>query len=120
MSYYAATQTLNAGTGEIEHAGSVRKRGEPMLEVVKRVMRTPLGSYLPDPTFGIRMPPDKSVPGAAATFRESIYEAFRFYTQQGLMTELSAMIETDGMKLLYQIEFRDPRSGTKQKFKGTL
>jgi phage baseplate assembly protein W len=113
--YYARTRALDPATGDLRLAGGNYVAGNPMLEVVLRVLRTPRGSYLPDPTFGVDMTVlRKASVGVAAAWRAAVIAALRRYTDRGLITDLKVTVETEGSRLYYSLEFVDPRSRTRE------
>lgn len=81
-----------------------------MTEVVVRVLRTPRGSFLPDPTFGVdyRLV-TKAHPNSPATLQSAIVEALKRFTDIGLITDLTVNVERRGTQLLWEVIFRDPR-----------
>lgn len=119
--YYAVTRTLDAGTGDVSMDGAGWLPGAPMTEVVKRVLRTPRGRYLPDPTFGVDWKKvDKAGAGAAATAKKVIEAALKPYVDRGQLSSLSVSTERSGRALLYEVAFVDPRTKVRDTVTGQL
>jgi hypothetical protein len=118
--YYAVTREKTA-RGDVAMSGTTWKRGSPMLEVARNTLGTKKGMYIPDRTFGVDLDAvQKGTPNAAATFRESIIDAFRRYTRRGLITDLRVVVETVGDRLQYDVSFIDPlgRDSGRQQLRG--
>lgn len=109
--YYAYTRALTpAGDLAFDDARSSWAGGSPMAEVVERVLRTPRGSYLPDPRFGVDFASvQKNTPNAGARFRDAILAALKYLTDARLIVSLTVETEARGAQLLYRITFTDPR-----------
>ncbi len=103
---------LDARTGDVALDGDRHRAGAPLLEVAKRVVRTPLGRFLPDPTFGVdyaaveRAAPEQR----PAALRDALVAAFRRWTDRGVMVDLTVKTEAVGRQLRFSAEFYDSRA----------
>ncbi len=97
---------------DVRIAGSRWGRGYPMLEVVRRVLSTPIGSYAPNPLFGV----DDSVltkagPRVQERWKAAVRAALRYLTDAGRITRLKVTVDPPlGGTLLYEVAFIDPVS----------
>jgi phage baseplate assembly protein W len=82
--------------------------GSPYLEVAIRVVRTPLGTALRDPKFGVdyaRL--DNARDNAVAVARQVFKEAFQRWTARGEIRALVVTPEVHEQALLVDLEFKD-------------
>lgn len=118
--YYAHTRYLTDG-GDVEMDGTSWRTGAPMIEVAKRILRTPKGSFIPDPTFGL----DFSVVQVARSdagprFSAAVREAFDSFRKAGLMQRFRVVVEVADDRLRYEISFYDPRAREVASLKGVF
>lgn len=105
---YAVTRSLDPGKGDVLMDGLTWKQGQPMTEVVLRILRTPRGRYLPDPTFGVDYSAvNKALPGAGAAWRAAVLDALRSLIDRGYIANVAVTVDTAGDRLLYQVDFTD-------------
>lgn len=110
--YYAFTRALDPGTGYIRVSGNTWVPGSPMVEVVLRIIRTPKGTFLPDPNFGVDYSlVEKARTNSGATFRAELSRALRTLVTTNAIRDLAIQVETKGTTLLWQIDFVDVRLG---------
>lgn len=108
--FYAVTRSLNPNTGQPLLASGAWVRGAPMAEVIVRILRTPLGAFKPDPTFGVAYGDiDKGRENAPETLRSAITAALAKLVRNKLIENLSVVVERYGDRLLYEVSFDDPR-----------
>lgn len=112
MSVYAIARQLNPGTGDVVMLGPTWASGDPLTEVVLRVLRTQKGSYLPDPEFGLDYSVvQKASANAEATLDKAIRAALAFLVRQKLLTGLIVTVARQGTSILFDVAFTDPRAG---------
>lgn len=109
---YAVTRQLDPGRGELQMTGSTWTRGQPMVEIAVRILRTPRGTYQLDQTFGVDMSTVKTVTsGTGAAFQAAIYQAFDFYIKRGFVTKFKAFVSVSATgAVTYDVSFVDPRA----------
>jgi hypothetical protein len=108
---YAFTRSIDPLTGDLRLDGARYVPGAPMAEVALRVLRTPRGSYLPDPTFGLDYAVlTKQTPAVGATLEAALRDALARYTTQGLMTDLGITVEVGRGIARFRVAFVDPRA----------
>lgn len=108
--HYAITRRLTAN-GDVALAGTTWAQGSPMREVAKRLLRTPLGRYLPDPTWGVDYGAIQTGRAdAAAKWRDSVLAAMRRYVLRGLIAKLAVAAEVDRDRLRFEVRFADVRA----------
>jgi phage baseplate assembly protein W len=114
--YYAHTRALDAQSGDKRVAGGTYVAGDPMTEVVLRILRTPRGRYLPDPTFGVDYSViQKAGAGVAAAWRAAVLAALDRLIKRNLITHVRVIVDTSKPgQLLYDVEFRDPRNSARE------
>lgn len=118
--FYAFTPELDE-SGDVALDGSTYSWGSPMVEIVKRVLRTPRGTYLPDPSFGVDYSVvDKARPDAGARFQAAILAALRPWTLRREIVDLSVAVEVTDSTLRYEISFSDPRLASDTRGRVTL
>ena len=108
---YAYARKFDPGTGEVMMDGASWATDRPMTAIVMRVIRTPLGSYLPDPNFGIDYSTlDKARPNAGAELQAAIKRGLAFLTRPGLITNLVVKTPTViGSAITFDLTFADPK-----------
>lgn len=114
---YAYTREIDPNTGDVRMNGAVHKIADsPMVEVVMRVLRTPRGTYLPDPSFGLDYSLARYIkPNTKSDWRAEVVRALTFLIDAKRIQELSVEVEIVGRQLRYQVSFLDPRMpGVKQ------
>jgi phage gp46-like protein len=111
MAFYAFIPTLDAITGDITLANANHKAGAPLGQRVLRVLRTPLGSYLPDKSYGLDYSiAQKATIGVQAAWRAEVFRALNWLVKDGALTELDVKVyPPKGRRLEYEVSFRDPR-----------
>lgn len=109
---YAVTQEMDPGTGDVRMNGSLRKRGVPATEVVLRILRTDIGSYVPDPTQGREYAKiAKKLPNITRVWQAETIRALRHLVENGVISNLKVEVQTTtGGRLLEMVSFVDPRS----------
>lgn len=110
--YYAETRSLNPLTGDLYFTEPRWIAGSPLAEIAVRVVRTPKGRYLPDPTFGV----DYSVlkkrnNNTAAAFTAALKDAFDRYVKRGIMRDLKVSVTEMKKYFVFRIAFIDTRTG---------
>lgn len=114
--YYAIARELNETTGDVRRLGARWKRGSPMLEIVKRVLRTPLGSYVPDPTYGVNMSILKhATANVGARWQAEVVRALDRWVKRGLIKNLTVIVTVERDRLLYSVSFEDVRLRTRER-----
>lgn len=111
--YYAVADAMDPGTGQLlqDANGQSWKRGQPVTELVIRVLRTPRGQCPLDPTYGVDMTfVDKAFPDIAARWRAAVLEALRPYVAKNLLAEVAVTADSEGGRLLYSVSFVDVRA----------
>ena len=110
--------------GTLKLLGGSWVRGCPMAEVAVRLLRTQLGTFKADPTFGVDYAGlDKALPNAAATLQSRIETAFAYYVQNNLVTNLVVTAQASGSVIYYDVAFDDPRDPSQLRqgpFRGTF
>lgn len=112
--YYDRARALDPGTGDyaVDTGTATYRTGQPMAEVLVRVLRTPRGRYLPDPTYGLDLAAVRLAPPLqqATQLQAEILRALRPWTARGLLTRVLAVTERrPSGALLYDVSFADPR-----------
>ena len=122
MAYQYARQ-FDAGTGDVKMNGATWATDRPLTAIVLRVLRTPLGTYLPDPNFGIDYSKvDKARPNAGAELQAAIRRGLEFLTRARLLTKLVVTTPTvAGSTITFDVKFTDPKDpSTPQRVTGKL
>lgn len=120
---YQYTRAFDAGTGDVLMSGASWKQDRPLTAIVLRVIRTPLGMYLPDLNFGIDYSTlDKARPNAGAELQAAIRRGLAFLTRAGLLTKLVVTTPTvSGSTIVFSVAFTDPKDpSTPQRVFGKL
>lgn len=87
--------------------------GWPVLEICKRVLNTPKGSFLPDPNFGLDTSFLRKIePNTAVRFIAAVRAALRDYTSAGIIDDLQIKADFVGDRLIYDVSADDPRAST--------
>jgi hypothetical protein len=108
---YVHTRARDPQTGDVLMNGATWAFADaPMVHVVLRVLRTPLGTYLPDPTFGV----DYSViqkrdPGVGARWRAAVLRGLQYLVDLRRITDVRVEYEVVGAQLRYAVSFVDPQ-----------
>lgn len=110
--YYAIARELTSAGG-VSLAGGTWTRGQPLVERVKRALRTPRGAFLPDPTFGLDLALVRRAAPAArpAALKAAVRDALARFVRAGDLTDLAVDAEALGTRLFYTVSFRDARTG---------
>jgi hypothetical protein len=107
---YAISRTLDPATGDRTVIDGRQVDGQPLTQVVLRVLRTQKGSYLPDPEFGVDFSlVQKTTANATAMFEKSIRTALDYLIRQGALANLVVVVERQGTALVADVSFTDPR-----------
>ena len=107
---YAIARQIDPGTGDVVMNGATWAYQRPLTAMVLGVLRTPLGSYLPDITYGLdysRL--QKMTPSIGADFQAALTQALRFLTSKGQLKNLRVTYSTTGTALIFNVTFTDPR-----------
>jgi len=109
---YAYCRRLDAQTGAVLMDGTTWAASPaPMLDVVLRVLRTPLGKYLPDKTFGVDYNLlQKITPTTGAAWRAEIIRATKRYVDLGLISPPVITLDVTSSSLVYEVAFHDIRA----------
>ena len=113
------TRAIDAQTGQllfdtIQHTWPASPA--PMRDVVVRVLRTPRGSCLASPSFGLDYSKlDKASPQLAATFEAAALAALAYLTSAGLITDVRTLASVERSTLRYTVTFRDPNLSAPQR-----
>jgi hypothetical protein len=112
---YAFTPAFDPATRDHLMLGSQWRPGDPMAEVVLLTLATPKRSYRPDPTLG----PDydvlrKQAPGLRAAWKAEVEGALARYVAAGQLVLAPVQVDPPrGGRLVYLVEFVDPRASTR-------
>jgi phage baseplate assembly protein W len=122
---YAYTRALDPNSGDMIMRGPTWKGGEPMAEVVVRVLRTALGSYAPDPLFGLDYSVfDHMTTGAEASIKSAVERALKYLSDgryiQRLAVTASVVLRNGVAAASVSVEFYDPRSRRNVRVKGAF
>jgi len=115
--YYAVTKALDSATGDYKFSGSVHTRGSPMREIIIRILRTPKGQCLANPSFGIDLSlVRKQFPNTAQNLKNSISQAVKYLVDQNLISNLEISVDSDTSTstLKYQISFTDNQANNRE------
>ncbi len=116
-SVYAVTRNLDGFSGDVRLTSGKWLRGSPAVEIVVRVLRTPRGKFLPDPTFGVDYSIlDKRRPNIQAAWKNAVEAGLAFLTKGTPPRITSLLVTVDPPKtnrLIYEVTFVDPRGSTK-------
>jgi phage baseplate assembly protein W len=109
--HYAVARELDPATGDLRMHGVAWKRGAPLTEIVLRVLRTPRGSFLPKPTFGVDYSlVQKLTPASRSLWRAGVEAALRYLVDSGRMRDLQVIVDPPaGGRMLYAVDFVDVR-----------
>lgn len=108
--YYAVTRRLGPASGDRVMAGATWARGQPAAEIVLHCLRTPLGLYVPDPTYGLRYGAfQRATPNAGARMDAAIRAALARFIPDTI-TGLKNTITVVGTQALVDVSFVDPRA----------
>jgi len=121
--YYAVTRKLDPATGQwvLDADGRTYARGQPATELVVRALRTPRGSCPLDPTYGLDVSRlDRARPDLAVTAQSAITAALAFLTSAGRITDLRVTASAERDRLVYSVDFYDPRARTRATVGQTL
>lgn len=106
---YLIARKYDAGTGDLVMNGATWANDRPLTAIVVRVLRTPVGSYLPDRNFGLDYSKlDKVTQNLGANFQAAVTQALSFLTKAGQLKSLKVSYATQGSVLLFTISFSDP------------
>lgn len=110
--YYAHTRALDPVTGDVRLSGGQWVVGSPAAELVLQVLRTPKGTYLPDPSYGIDLSAvTHDHPNVTAKLHAAITAALRHLVEDGFITDLLVKVQRSGRgRLGYDVSFYDPRA----------
>lgn len=103
-------EAMDPGTGVLlqDEAGQNFKRGDATLERVIRVLRTPRGQCVLDPSYGVDMSfVDKAHPDLAARWQAAVIEALRPEVESGAISDVAVSVDAVGGHLLYSVSFVD-------------
>lgn len=108
---YAFTPAKDAH-GDTLIQGDDWVRGVPELECVRNVVLTPLGSYAPDPSFGVDYSViQKATSDVAAKWKAALTAGLKFLVNARRITDLVIVVDPPASsRMLYEIRFRDPIS----------
>lgn len=112
--YYAYTPRVDPLTGQITAWGTDLRPGQPSAEMVALTLRTPLGSYAPDPDEGVDLSIVQSATqNVANVWKAEVERALARYVRNGVIRDLQVTVDlqSDG-QLLYDVAFVDPRDTT--------
>lgn len=121
--YYAVTRSINPATGQPRLRDGAWLRGSPMAEVVVNVLRTPKGSFKPDPSFGVDYSDiEKGSADAPSKLIAAIEAALARYVRDNLLANLNVSAERAGQVIRYEVSFDDPNVsvGRRTTLKGAL
>lgn len=122
MTVYAYTQRHDPTTGAPILDGNQRAASTaPQTERALMALRTPKGSCLVDPEFGVDWSRvTKLGTGAAATAKAVITAGLAFMVADGGITNLTVLCEVDVSRglLLYDVSFTDPRFDRRARIRG--
>jgi phage baseplate assembly protein W len=124
--FYAHARLIDPQTGEAvfdETTGSEAEQ-QPIAAVIAAVMRTPLGSALHDPSFGVDYSQlETARTGSDTTAINAVRKALERWTKRGVFTLEDVRVgvfENDiGAALAWEIDFIDPRD-KRQTAKGVI
>lgn len=114
--FYAFARALDPLSGDLRFNAATQAfvEGQPLAEVVLRVLRTPRGQCLADPGFGLDYATlDKASANLAARFDAAVRDALRFLTTPGLITDLALTVSADRSQLGFTLAFVDPRDSAR-------
>jgi phage baseplate assembly protein W len=118
--YYAVTRAMTE-TGDVSFAGATWTRGQPLVERVRRCLRTRRGSYLPDPTFGVDTSVlQKATPNVARVWTDAVRAALERFARRGELADLSVRVEARGDRLFYEVSFVDVRARERATVRETI
>lgn len=109
--YYKFTRSLDPRTGNLTMVNQRWKAGSPAAEIVLRVLKTPKGTYLPDPTFGFDYSLlDHVRPDSEEKIKAGIRECLNYLVKDRVITDLNIKVEVDAKKktVLFDVSFIDP------------
>jgi hypothetical protein len=108
---YAFTPATSAD-GDVRIEGADLARGVPELETVRSVLLTPLGSYAPDPLFGVDYTVvQKATRDVAAKWKAAVAAGLKFLVDAKRITDLAIEVDPPANgRLLFEVSFRDPVS----------
>lgn len=116
MTYYAFARDFSSPTAQPTITTGHWTPGAPALQRVLRILRTPLGGCLLDPTLGVdwrRL--DKAAPNAAVTCRAIVLAGLKRLVADGSITNVSVAVDQpNSTALYYTVTFTDPRLPTLQ------
>ena len=109
---YAYSRQMDTKSGDVAMNGARWAASPtPMLEVVLRVLRTPLRKYIPNNTFGVDYSIlQKVLPTTAAAWRAEILRALKPYVDLNLISPPKVTVDTDGSQMVYEVAFVDIRA----------
>lgn len=121
---YAYTRRIDAGTGALRYSGATTTFVEsdgPALELVARLLRTPLGTCQADPTWGVDWSRvEKMKDTAARDAQAAIETAMKLLSRPGYVSGVVVQAEARDGAVLYQVDFTDPRTRTRQSLPGVV
>lgn len=118
--YYADTPAIDPATGELVMAGSIPALGQPTAQIVLLTLRTELGTNATDSEDGTDYgPAEQASPDTAVRMKDKITRALAPLTESAVIKDLRVAVQVKGQTLLYEASFVDPRSGERQKVKGS-
>lgn len=108
---YAYCRTLDPKTGDVVMNGARwAPSAVPMLDVVLRILRTPLGKYLPNKNFGVDYSVvQKVLPTTGNAWRAEVLRALKPYVDQNLISPPKVTVDTDGSQMVFEVAFVDVR-----------
>lgn len=110
--YYAFSPALDPLTGDVKFSQtrSSWTEGQPLVEKVIRCLRTPKGSALRDPTYGVDAGAfENARENAPAEAEAAIRAALQRFISRGELTDLAVEVEAQGTSLVFEVRFKDPR-----------
>lgn len=108
--YRAWTRTLSAITGQPVMTGGAWVPGSPAAEVVVWTLRTPLGTFLPDPARGVDYAViRRAEPGAPARLSAAITAALAYAVTDGTIADLRVSSRAREGYIQADVNFVDPR-----------
>jgi phage baseplate assembly protein W len=107
---YAYCRQLDPKTGDVLMNGATWKASPtPMLEVVLRVLRTPLGRYVPNANFGVDYGILQSLlPTTGSAWRAEVLRALKTYVDLNLIS--SPSVQWTSQKMVWHTKSRSMTS----------
>jgi phage baseplate assembly protein W len=113
LAFYAYSRKLDPLTGDypFDTNKGTWIAGHPMAERIHRCLRTPRGSAMRDPDYGLDTSQlDNARPNAESLLKNAIVRALDRYVKAGLLkTQPTVTTEKQGNLILYEVRFLDPQ-----------